>query len=390
MRLVFTAPVGLGALGEGITPNRPIASHASSWIMTLAESLGARRGVELDVLTCSPLVDRDQTTELGRVRFHVLSTQLPFLRRGLGLAGAHAGFAWPTARLARRVRTLSPDVVHGHGTEGPFGMAAVFAGPPHVVSLQGIMKRISVVEPTTSNRIAAQTESLTLHRARCVLAKSQYSLDYLAEIGFDGTVHHVEPAIRATFFSDPVPPGRNRLVTVGSLLERKGIEDLVSALSLLVAGGSDATLDIVGSGTPRYESELRAIISRSGLADRVRLLGELAPAEVHRALSAGGVFVLASHVENSPNSIMEAMAVGLPVVATDVGSVSHIVTASETGTIVAPHDVAGLARALADMLASGGRATAMGMAGRRAATARWHPDRITDQMMTVYERVAAA
>lgn len=387
MRIAFAAPVGLGALAEHVEVNRPVPSHASSWIMTLAAELGGRPGIELDVVTCTPLVASDQTAVVDGVKFHVLSTQVPGVRRGLGLAGAHGAFAWPTRRLISRVRQLAPDLVHGHGTEGPFSLAAVLAGRPHVVSMQGIMAKIATTEPTTSNRIAARTESFTLRRARHVHAKSEFSCRFLSEIAYDGVVHHIEPAIRAGFFSPGAPAPRARLVSVGALIKRKGVEDLISTLQALVRTGHDITMDLVGSGTAVYESHLCDLVAAAGLGERVRFLGELDPAAVRTMLREGGIFVLASHVENSPNSIMEAMAVGLPVVATDVGSVSNIVADGDTGSIVAAHDPAALAAKLDTMILAPDECAKMGARGHTVARERWQPSFIGDQMVAMYDDV---
>jgi glycosyltransferase involved in cell wall biosynthesis len=100
-------------------------------------------------------------------------------------------------------------------------------------------------------------------------------------------------------------------------------------------------------------------------------------------LPALDVFSLTSHNEANPVSILEAMASGVPVVATRVGSVAESVVEGVTGHLVAPGDVDALARRWLGLMADGTRARQMGMAGRESVCARWS----LDQMVQGYQRL---
>ncbi len=385
MKLAFVAPVSLRELerADEVGIGTP-ATHASSWVMTLIEAFESY-DVDLTVLTVSSNIERDVEFTVHGASIQVLSIQVPIVRRGLGLGGPQALFALPVARLASRIRRLKPDLVHGHGTEGPFSLAALAGGRPCVISLQGIMEAIAPIEPTLHNRLAVYSERWTLRRATHVQVKSAFSMEHLRKSDFAGSVHHVEPAIHERFWSTPTPEPRIRIVTVGSLLTRKGIGDLLEAMGELAQNGVMPCLDIVGSGPQRLEFE--DLASRLRLSDSVIFHGELPPEAVHQLLAQGGLFVLASHIENSPNSIMEAMATGLPVVATNVGSVHNIVTSGVTGLVVPSKEPGRLATAISDVISNADQARSMGVAGRRVAKSRWHPDRIVPQMIAMYEKV---
>jgi len=127
-----------------------------------------------------------------------------------------------------------------------------------------------------------------------------------------------------------------------------------------VVDGRPAVLRLVGDGPERPAAE--ALAAELGLEESVEFLGNRT--DVDRLLADADVFVLASYaVENLPFAVLEAMAAGLPVVATDVGALAELVRDGVTGALVPPRDAAALARALTAVLADPDRAT-LGLAGR--------------------------
>jgi glycosyltransferase involved in cell wall biosynthesis len=155
--------------------------------------------------------------------------------------------------------------------------------------------------------------------------------------------------------------GTPRLIAVGRLKPPKDFATLTRALADLPSGSFDAR--IVGDGPQRLE--LEADVAQLGLAGAVRLLGERA--DVPQLLAAADVFVLSSASEGLPLSIEEAMAAGLPVVASAVGGVPEIVVDGETGFLVPPGDSERLAEALRLLLADPGLRRRMGAAARARA-----------------------
>ena len=150
-----------------------------------------------------------------------------------------------------------------------------------------------------------------------------------------------------------LPDEARVLVSVGALVERKGFHRVIEILPNLIASHPDLHYLVVGGASPEgnLESRLRAQAAELGLTERVHFLGALPPEELAWPLSAADVFVLASGNEGWANVFLEAMACGLPVVATDVGGNAEVVCREELGVVVPLGDPAALAQALEGALA---------------------------------------
>lgn len=138
------------------------------------------------------------------------------------------------------------------------------------------------------------------------------------------------------------------LFCVARLAPEKGIEFLIQALGLLINKGYIVNLRVAGDGPSKASLEDSA--RRLNIADRVCFLGNLSEQEVGRELSMSDLFILPSLAEGVPVSIMEAMAVGLPVIATNIGGTSELVEAGKTGLLVRPADPQAIAQAVMTMM----------------------------------------
>lgn len=184
------------------------------------------------------------------------------------------------------------------------------------------------------------------------------------------------------FAGDPGPrPGR--IVFVGRLRSPKRVDLALEALRRLRAAVPEATLDVAGDGPLR--SELEELATRLGVADRVRFLGSRT--DLPGLLLDAHCLVLASDYEGCPLSVLEAMAAGVPVVATSVGGIPELVVDGETGVLTPPGDAEGLATALRDVLSSPGRAQLLGENGRARARRLFSRERMVADTCALYDQV---
>jgi glycosyltransferase involved in cell wall biosynthesis len=198
-------------------------------------------------------------------------------------------------------------------------------------------------------------ERRVLDHAAAVVTTSRWSGRRLTELyGLPPDRLHVAPP--GVDPAPPVPgsPGGTRLLCVAAVTPGKGQRELVSALATLAA--RDWTLACVGAldRDPAYADDLRTRVDGSGLAGRVRLTGPLTGADLDAAYADADLLVLASRAETYGMVVTEALARGIPVLATEVGGVpeamGHAPDGTRPGLLVPPADPTALARALARWL----------------------------------------
>jgi teichuronic acid biosynthesis glycosyltransferase TuaC len=147
-------------------------------------------------------------------------------------------------------------------------------------------------------------------------------------------------------------PNAKVIVTVGGLVERKGFHRVIAALPEILKKFPDTVYLIIGGASAEgdWTSKLQQLVAENGLGHAVKFLGLVAPEHLSIPLSAADVFVLSTRNEGWANVLLEAMACGLPVVATDVGGNSEVVCRSELGKIVPFDDHAALVDAIEQSL----------------------------------------
>lgn len=181
--------------------------------------------------------------------------------------------------------------------------------------------------------------------------------------------------------------GAPLVCNVANVTFHKGHDVLVAAMDLVHARLPDAQCWIAGSmeHEPATVDAVRSMIAERSIDDVVKLLGRRR--DVPDLLHAADVFVLSSRQEGFPITILEAMAAGKPIIATDVGGCSEAVVDGETGLIVPPEDPHALAEAILTLLNDPERARRMGEAGRQRVVAEFTVDRMVEQHLEVYERL---
>ncbi|MGH1561704.1 glycosyltransferase [Mumia sp. DW29H23] len=293
---------------------------------------------------------------------------------------------WPfmgdfAAYLAQRWGEDPPDVVHAHFWMS--GAAATWAahrvGVPMAQTFHalGSVKRRHQGGADTSpaDRIAVETE--LCRSVDLVVATCTDEVRELVALGIDTAHVRVVPCGVDTTLFRPVPPvphDRPRLLSVGRLVERKGVADAVVALGDLpgvelhvVGGPSRDALDL----DPEFQ-RLEAIADEHGVRDRVVFHGGVAREEMPEVFAATDVVVATPWYEPFGIVPVEAMACGRPVVGSAVGGLLDTVEPGVTGELVPPRDPGALARVLGDLLADPERRASYAEAGaRRAAAYAW-------------------
>jgi len=189
----------------------------------------------------------------------------------------------------------------------------------------------------------------TLARASSVVVPSGYLLEVFRDFGFAAEV--IPNIVNLERFH----PAREQaagdvceLVVTRNLESIYGIDTAIRAAALLLEQVPGLQLSIAGSGP--LQQELEQLVRECGLEGHVTFLGRLEPEEVAGLYRRASIFLNPALVDNMPNSVLEALASGLPVVSTDVGGVPYIVEHEDTGLLVPPGDAQAMAVAVRRLL----------------------------------------
>lgn len=306
--------------------------------------------------------------------------------------GEHGGGADYLAafRMRRLLRTLRPDVVQTHNTQALVegGVGAVLAGAPVLIHTDHARRY-----PDKLRYLVA--EHLVARAAYRVVGVSGRTTDELARHvriprrklvtipnGIDGSPMAVPFDHAARRRELGIPADAPIIGSVARLAPQKGLGFLLDAMPAVLARHPRAVLLLVGEGESRAELEAQA--AALGVGDRVRFTGmRRDTADLVRLMD---IFALSSVWEGLPLTILEAMAAGRPVVATDVGGVATAVTHGVTGLVVDPMRAELLAAALGELLADPARCREYGDAGAREFTARFSAAAMAEAYGALYRR----
>jgi len=218
---------------------------------------------------------------------------------------------------------------------------------PVVVGCRGAQVSVGPHNPERQD-LRAELQS-TFEKAGAVHCVSDAILRDAIEVGLDpAKAVVIRPAVDPACFC-PGPPSQTRqnvfsVITVGSLIWRKGYEWALGAIRRVADSGINVRFEIIGDGPDRQR--VLYTIADLGLEQRVKLLGKLPTEEVLHRVQEADVFLLSSHSEGISNAALEAMACGIPVVTTDCGGMREAVTNGVEGFVVPVRDDVAMAGAL--------------------------------------------
>ena len=327
------------------------------------------QGDDLRIYALRPTTDARFHPEIARVRAHV--SWVPYvtnasdfwlqlgdalrhddLRRRFAeiapvLAGLPADEVAQGVCLANSVIEDGIDHLHAHFASLSGRMAWVasqLTGVPYTVTTHAKDIYHESVNRQWLRRVCGDADR--------VVAISRFNERYLQEVlagsGANISLQYNALELERFPYRDPIQPSVPlRVATVGRLVPKKGFPHLIDAVASL---GVPVELDIAGGG--ELHDDLAAQIERLGLSDRVRLVGPLTQNEVSDLIRSAHVFVAPcipaddGNIDGLPTVVLEAMAIGTPVIATSVSGLPEVVRDGVTGILTEPGDVPALAEAL--------------------------------------------
>jgi glycosyltransferase involved in cell wall biosynthesis len=343
-------------------------------------------GVEVDVIAGQPMLFGGARHPVEGVSAATIRS--PYLRdvvyrwqhaRGFGrltMNALHLDEEWFCRAAWRRIaaRPAAPDIVHAHALyqaarfrHDDIPVVINFPGAPHPRYTADIQQADALV----ADGWAAKHVPAMIDRPVHAVPK-----------GVDSDLFRPDGAdMRAKLGLT----GRRVVLSAGRFVPLKNVALLVDAFALVRRADPTAHLLLVGEGPERPALERHA--ARLGIADAVSFAGYVSQNRMAPYYRTADVFALPSDFDNSPNVVLEAMACGLPVVATDVGGVAEFVAVNRGGSLVPRGDAAAMAGALGEWLSDAGRRRAASVFNRQLVVERYSWRASAERLLEVYREV---
>jgi glycosyltransferase involved in cell wall biosynthesis len=341
------------------------------------EAIRRERGATMDIVGEGAL--RMSTAALSLAFSHPLrfarALRLAMKITRPGLRGRLYPFAYllEASLLSRRLEQKQVAHLHNHlgrNSAAVAMLASILTSIPYSLTIHG---------PTEFEMADSLALDEKIARTKFTVGISDFGRSQLmrfSDVKHWPRIHVVRCGIGQEFkFANATPvPDVARFVCVARLVEQKGHLVLIEAIHRLAEEGVHVELDLIGDGPLR--GVIESSIRKFGFEDRIHLRGWKSSEDVRHAIDSSRALVLPSFAEGLPVSIMEAMALARPVIATQVGAISELVEHREHGWIVPAGSVEELARALREVLDTPAEnLTRMGRAGRERVLQRHDADR---------------
>lgn len=392
---------------------------SGSWVMALQQAL-EEQPVRLILCAYSPAVSETQRREIGGAVYlalpaaggkealqAALAAEQPDLLQIFGTENDHA--VWALESFAPQ-KTL----LYIQGLAGPCGEHMADGLPPRFLRRQRMKERLAARTGGATVRQLregllekGEAEKKVFALARNVLGRTEWDKAFTASVNPQARYYKLNEILRPPFYSggwqrDPLR--RPRIFVSQGNIPLKGLHRVIEALPAIAARYPDVQVDVAGWPPPRkgallqpvmnwlaeYPGYLDQLARRLGVADRIRYTGVLNAEAMKTCFLQSSVFLLPSSLENSPNSLGEAMLLGMPCAAANVGGVPSMMEDKKEGLLFDPARPDQMPQAVLALLDDPAGAEAMGKAARARAMADHDPKAIAAAQMALYNQLCGA
>lgn len=289
-------------------------------------------------------------------------------------------------KLRDYILSLQPDIVHFQETYG-LGMGDM--GVPSVFTVHGFDSLNLVTEKSRlwwlRSRIWKQVEKVGLKKQKQIISIIPYVRKEIEKYT-NAEIHDIENAISESYFHTSRDRVKGRIFFAGWLNPRKNLVGLLKALPAVLNKTKEISVHVAGEACdPDYYKQIKAVINEYDLSGHVKLLGRIDQGAVKRELTQASVFVLPSKQENAPMAIAEAMAVGVPVISSNVCGMPYMIEDGVTGFLVDPDDISGFSDSILKLLDNEDIYSKMSSAAQSEAVSKYHPQSVASRTIAVYK-----
>lgn len=291
-------------------------------------------------------------------------------------------------QLVSYIMDLKPDILHTHETYG-LGLGTISI--PHVFTIHGFDHANIVANCAKFGWIRSRLWKLVERRGlaaqRHIISISPYVKEMIEPLT-RANIYDIDNPVDERFFKITRLPEPGRILCVGWVNERKNTLGAVEAFAGIAGRYEEAKLVIAGEPEEsEYFNRVKQIIEQYEIGDRVELLGHINHVQLEHELARASVFLLPSRQENSPMAIAEAMAAGIPVIASNRCGMPYMIKEGQTGFLIDPESTEQIVQRLTQLVGSQQLCQQMGQAGHQTAMERFHPHVVALRTKAVYERI---
>lgn len=378
----MSAPLRVAVVSLYPLEGAPPAGGMRVSVYNLVHALAAFADLDVHVVYCHDEVASDHVAHDGALTIHYLA--LPRRR----VFPRYVRSVW---RIGRALKEIEPDIVHAHASH--FAVPGLRAGLPTLLTLHGVAHReYGIYKSRLYDRLryglATLYDRYALPRLSDIVAISPY---IMREYGSFTRARwrRIDNPLPDVYFELPRAEQPGQLLYAGTITPLKDIMTLLRAVARARQQTPGLRLRLAGRTVdPAYEAELRAFVAGNGLAGCVDFLGLLDTPAMLREYAACALAVLPSRQEVLPMTMIEAMAAGVPQVATRAGGLVDLIQDGATGLLVDIGDDAALAAAIVRLLAETETRRAMGERSRALAQSRFRAAGVAGRYRQLYYEMA--
>jgi glycosyltransferase involved in cell wall biosynthesis len=324
-------------------------------------------------------------------------------------------------RIYKVYDSIQPDLVFIFGTENPFGLLATRFSVPTVVSIQAVLhslverifdglSTVELIKEIFSRDTVVgtgifhrwwtlkkylKTEKTIYKRCWFYTGRTEWDKTWLKRLNPAAIYFHIDRVLGEPYYQggwDLQKSNPNQIFTVSSNAPFKGGITLVRALAILKDRGSDdIQLRIAGiNPASRVGEYIKRLVDKHNLQNQVTLLGRIQPGDIVKEMQQARLFVLPSHMDNSPNSLAEAMLLGMPCIASNAGGIPSMLKKGVEGVLYNHQDINALADVIKKILTDSELASSLGAQARKTAQTRHDPGRIAQDTYHIYQEVLSS
>jgi glycosyltransferase involved in cell wall biosynthesis len=363
-----------GGLFDGPLPSLGTAPEA------LLQGFAGMPEIEIHVVSCvqRPVISPEKIAP--NIFYHSLRVPKLGWLRTLYQGCIHA--------TRKKLRELKPDLVHGQGTERDCAISAVFSGFPNVLTIHGNMRLVAAVNqsrPFSFLWLTARLERFTLPRTDGVVCITNYTREAVKNLARRTWV--LPNAVDASFFEVPAAPDCSAppiILCVGAICLRKNQNDFIRALDPLAARRKIRLIFVGRVDEGAYGGEFRKLVSERMWCEHVPFSGRDRVREFFRSAAA---VALPTREDNCPMVVLEAMAAGVPVLASNVGGVPDLIEHEVNGLLCDPQQPETFREAVAHFLDDRTFAGHIAAEAKTQAQRRFHPEAVARRHLEIYREV---